>query len=185
MMPSAQVTRQTLWATITQRVRDFLNTVTTLATAPRTFLISYFAWAGTRFSDAPKTEQHGVFPYMKPFKFIGYAILLSALVLPLTQFVVLDLARQNAHRFEPDFVELLELMRDFNPAEQAALIGAIYIDFDALTGVPVLDTIISDSVQYAAYVLFSVLMWSLAPRALTVKAIAHSFAYLFAFVTAV
>ena len=183
-MPDIQTIGQNVWAGVTKRARYFRETAEALAKEPTAFFVRYFVWAGTRFSDKPAEERREAFPYLEPFTFLGYAILISALVHPLTQLVVLDIARQNAHMFQPGFVNFLESMGDIDPARQAARMVALYIDFGALTGIPVLDTVIGDWVQYGVYVLFATLMWRIAPEALTVKAVAHSFAYLVAFVVA-
>jgi hypothetical protein len=204
------VQNQSFWqdvlAQITKRARHFWETVTALATDPRAFLAQYFTSAGTRFNEAPSDRGTAAFPYMNPFAFLGYAIGISVAVLTITQYAILDIARWEAHRFQPGFPRLLEELRDVDPARLAAKRGVLYIDFGALTGIPILDPAIADAVQFAAYALFAVLLWYLvqqfsrsdglravsinvphqraehvvagAPNGLTVKAIVHSFAYL-------
>jgi hypothetical protein len=184
---------QDVLAQITKRARQFWVTATALATDPKAFFAQYFTAAGTRFNETPPDRGAAPFPYMDPFAFLGYAIGIAATVLTVTQYAILDIARREAHRFQPGFPRLLEELRDADPARLAAKRGVLYIDFGALTGIPILDPAIGDAVQFAAYALFAVLLWNLvqrfsetaklsalAPAAneLTLKAIIHCFAYL-------
>jgi hypothetical protein len=201
---------QSIWRRVLDEllkgVRHFWMTATALAKDPRAFFAQYFASAGARFNEAPQGTGAITFPYMQPFAFLGYAIGISAAVLTVTQYAILDIARREAHRFQPGFTNVLEQVRGADPAREAAKRGVLYIDFGALTGIPILDPTIADAAQFAAYALFAVLLWNLAqrlgegnwptfakvdamaqgrehagtgaPKELTVKAIVHCFAYL-------
>lgn len=193
---------QSIWQRVLDELskgaRHFWMTAMALATNPRAFFTQYFASTGTRFNEEAAGRGAITFPYMQPFAFLGYAIGISAAVLTVTQYAILDIARREAHRFQPGFINVLEQARDADPAREAAKRGVLYIDFGALTGIPLLDPAIADAAQFAAYALFAVLLWNLAqrfsegdglargreyvgtgaPKDLTVKAIVHCFAYL-------
>jgi hypothetical protein len=163
-------------------IRLVLTTLFALATRPLDFFRGYFEWAGTRFLDPRAKGDAAPFPYLTPFALLGYAIAVASAVLPLTQVAMIDMARQNPEMFGPGFAGLLESLRDIDPAAEAAKAGATYIDFAALTGIPFVDSAIGDAVQFAAYMLFGMVLWRLAPRPVTAKAVAHSLAYLVALV---
>jgi hypothetical protein len=191
---------QSIWRRVLDELvksaRHFWMTATALAKEPRAFFAQYFASAGVGFNEEPSAKGAITFRYMQPFAFLGYAIGISAAVLTVTQYAIMDIARREAHRFQPGFINVLEQLGNADPAGEAAKRGVLYIDFGALTGIPIIDPAIADAAQFAAYALFAVLLWHLAQRLgagdepargnkaagaqeeLTVKAIIHCFAYL-------
>src|SRR5690554_3625877 len=94
-----------------ERARHFWATAEAVIRGPQLFFVRHFADEGIGRPSVPPEGKTDSFPYMKPFAFLGYAIGISAFLLPLTQLAVLDLVRQDSQMFSPGFGDMLREMR--------------------------------------------------------------------------